>query len=504
MLPPDPSAPREPLRRRLQQASFAVAIAGLVAVVALYASGGFVVSVLGVEIRAHRPLRALWLFALGAVAFVALGGRFSDARSNPAAAFRELLAAWERHVRPRLPSPQRTAIAVALTVVAIGAVFGTKSAGGADSHGYVSQATEIWLAGRLFIDQPFVTDVPWPNANETFAPLGYKAVLHDGVPALVPTYSPGLPLLFAAVKAIAGWDAMYFVGPILGGVLVLSTYSIGRRFCSPGAGLIGALLVASSPAVLFMLMPPMTDVPVAAMWAASFCLLMGHSSGHAFAAGLTSAIAILIRPNLAPLAAIAGAYYLPELLRRESRGLGIRRVLLFGFGLFPGVLAVAALNDIWYGSPLLSGYGRLSDLFSWSHIAPNAWRYLTWTLETQTPVALLGVLALLLPARWLWPGVDERRRVVAAALFVVFVFAQYLAYLVFDAWWYLRFVLTAWPFMMVGVGAVAMAAWRQGGGAVRFVVVSAVGAVLLFQVGIVRDKPIFDQWSGERRYIAVA
>jgi hypothetical protein len=481
-----------------------MALAGLVAVPALYVSGGFEVWLFGVEIRAHRPLRALWLFAFGSVAFVALGGRLTAAGRNASASFHGLIAAWDRHVWPRLPSPRTVVVATALTVSLLGAIYATKSAGGADAYGYVSQATDIWLAGRLFIDQPFVAEVPWPRARDTFMPLGYKAVFHDEVPSLVPTYSPGLPLIFAAIEAVAGWDAMFLVVPILGGLLVLATYGIGCRLGSVGAGLIGAMLVACSPAVLFMLMPPMTDVPVAAVWAAACYLLMGRGAPHALAAGLASAVAVMIRPNLVPLAAIAWAYYLPEVIARESRGRGIRRASLFTLGLLPGVVAIGVLNTIWYGSPWLSGYGRLSDLFAWSHIAPNFWRYGAWLGETQSAVAFVGLAAVLIPARWLWPGLVERRRLVTAALFVYAMWAQYLAYLVFDAWWYLRFLLTAWPFMMVGVGAAAMAMWRWGGRSTRLVVAGGVASVLLFQAGVVRDKPIFNQWSGERRYIAVA
>ena len=415
-----------------------------------------------------------------------------------------LIRTWDRHVWRRLPSPRVTVLATAVVVSALGGIFATRSAGGADAYGYVSQATDLWQRGRLFVDQPFAAEVPWPRGRETFMPLGYQAVARDGVPSLVPIYSPGLPLIFAAVNGLAGFDAMYLVVPFFGGLLVLATYGIGRRLGSTGAGLIGAMLVAASPAVLFMLMPPMTDVPVAAAWAATFYLLTGGSARHALGAGLTGAVALLIRPNLAPLAAIAGLYYLPPLFASATRGRAFRHGVLFSLGLLPGAVAVGFLNNTWYGSPFLSGYGRLSDLFGWAHLGPNLGRYLTWLVESQSPVALVGMAALLIPARWLWPGLAERRRLVIAALFVYSTWAQYLAYLVFDAWWYLRFLLTAWPFMMAGVGAAAMAFWRPGGRLVRTAVAAGIATLLLFQVRVVGEVTIFNQWSGERRYIAVA
>jgi hypothetical protein len=423
---------------------------------------------------------------------------------NVTAAFEWIGTSWDRYVIRWVPSARLTVAAVSLLIVLLGAIYGTRSAGGADAYGYVSQATDIWLAGRLFIDQPFADEVPWPRARDTFMPLGYKGVFHDEVPSLVPIYSPGLPLIFAAVKGAAGLDAMYLVVPLFGGLLVLATYGIGCRLGSPAAGFIGAMLVAASPAVLFMLMPPMTDVPVAAAWAAVFYLLTGGTGRHALAAGMTSAAAVLIRPNLVPLAAFAGLYYLPALLSRTARGAAVRRALLFALGLLPGVLTVGFLNDTWYGSPFLSGYGRLSDLFAWEHIGPNARNYLTWLVESQSPAALAGMAALLVPTRWLWPGLTERRRLILAALIVYSTWAQYLAYLVFEAWWYLRFLLTAWPFMMIGVGAIAMTLWNRGGRLLRAAAAVGVASLLLFQLGVVGEVTIFNQWSGERRYIAVA
>jgi hypothetical protein len=497
------SRPESPRRRLLRHAAFTVALMGLAGVPLLYVTGGFELHISGVEIRAHRPLRALWIFAAGAIAFVALGGRPALAWRNVLHSFERLIGAWDRAVARWLPSPRTATFAMALGVFLLGAIFATKSAGGADAYGYVSQA-DLWLEGRLAIAQPFAGEVPWPRGRDTFMPLGYKATVRDDIPSIVPIYSPGLPLIFAVVKAIGGHDALFYVVPLLGGLLVLATYGIGCRLGSPGAGLIGAALVATSPAVLFMLMPPMTDVPVAAAWAGAFYLLTGPGARNALVAGVVSGIAVMIRPNLVPLAAVAGCYHLPDLFKRESRGRALLLAALFSLGVLPGVIAVGAINDNLYGSPFLSGYGRLSDLFAWEHIVPNVRRYLIWLVQTHSPVAVAGLIALALPFSWLWSDLRDRRRVVTAALFVFSTWAQYVAYLVFDAWWYLRFLLTAWPFMMVGAGVVAMGIWQPGGRLARAAVVAGVVLQLLFQAGVVADVPVFDQWRGERRYITAA
>jgi hypothetical protein len=509
MTPSELSANRRESRTRrvLRDAGFTLALSGLAGIPLLYLTGGFELHVFGVEIRAHRPQRALWVSAAGAIVFVVFSGRPGAAWRNLLQSFESLYGAWDRAVVPWLPSPRTATIAIALGVFLLGAIFATKSAGGADAYGYVSQA-DLWLEGRLAIAQPFAGEVPWPRGRDTFMPLGYKATVRDDIPSIVPIYSPGLPLIFAVVKAIGGHDALFYVVPLLGSLLVLATYGIGCRLGSPGAGLIGAALVATSPAVLFMLMWPMTDVPVAAAWAAAFYLLTGPGARNAFAAGVVSGVAVMVRPNLVPLAAFAGCYYLPDLFRHESRGRAVRLAVLFTLGVLPGVIAVGAINNNLYGSPFLSGYGRLSDLFAWEHIRFNVRRYLIWLVQTHSPVAVAGLIALALPFAWLWPGVRERRRVVIAALFVFSTWAQYVVYVVFDEWWYLRFLLTAWPFMMVGAGVVAMGIWHPGGRLARTAVVAGVVLQLLFQTGVVVEMPAFDQWHGqwrmERRYITAA
>ena len=97
---------------------------------------------------------------------------------------------------------------------------------------------------------------------------------------------------------------MFLVTPLSGALLVWITFAIGRRLVSDAVGLAAAWLVATSPAVLAMLVSPMSDVPAAAFWAVAMYFTLGSSSRSALMAGLAASAAILIRPNLAPLAAI--------------------------------------------------------------------------------------------------------------------------------------------------------------------------------------------------------
>ena len=94
---------------------------------------------------------------------------------------------------------RRVAIVLAIITLILGIRFGTFVASGADSYGYVSQA-DLWLRHSLVVDQPLGRDAPWPDATWTLAPLGYRPGDQRGT--MVPTYSPGLPMLMAVFKAI--------------------------------------------------------------------------------------------------------------------------------------------------------------------------------------------------------------------------------------------------------------------------------------------------------------
>src|SRR5262245_3672514 len=181
------------------------------------------------------------------------------------------------------------ALLLAAIAIAAGLHFGTFAASGADSYGYVSQA-DLWLQRRLIIDQPLGRDAPWRYATLSLAPLGYSPGDHRGT--MVPIYPPGLPLLMAAFKALAGDTAKYVVVPLLGGLTVWLTYLLGVRLAGPVAGTLGALALLVSPAFFFQLMWPMSDVPVTFWWLASILLALEAGWLPALGSGVACAAAI--------------------------------------------------------------------------------------------------------------------------------------------------------------------------------------------------------------------
>lgn len=497
---------RSPLRLRrplVRVSMVALVCASLVWALWLVAFGGFDVTVLGVRIRSQDPRRLGLIAGLASIGFFLAGGAI------PVAAIVERLRGWLAPVARR---PGVIALGVAALSVIMAVAGGTRIAGASDAYGYVSQA-DLWIDGNLKVRQPWVGQVPWPNREWTFTPLGYRPVEQNGEWSIVPTYSPGLPMLLGLTKLVGGQCALFAVTPLLAGLAVLATYGLGRRLGSSSIGLVGAWLLATSPIVVDM-MEPLTDVPVMAAWSLAFYFLLGSGARSATAGGLFAALAILIRPNLFLLAAPMTAWFF---VRRMPERAGVRARLpaagLFAGCVLLGIAAVALINQHLYGSPATSGYGRFEDQFAWRRVLPNLGRYFSWFVATQTPIALLGIGAILVPVRRLWPGVADRTVFAVIGLFVVILWGQYAAYLEFDSWGYLRLLLSSWPFFMLGLAAVFVAASRlgrggpgrrspvvgnRGEGATRWIVGVLVIALGLWNLHVAERNGAFDQRQAAR------
>ena len=469
--------------KTLRRALIAAACTAAAWSAALVLFGGFNARVFGVAIRSRNPDRAVVIACIALAGYFVAGGRLQRETvrrlgSRASAVF---------HALVRHPGVVVATLAAAVTITV--AAASTRIAGGADAYGYVSQA-DLWLAGDLVIKQPWVAEVPWPNAEWSFSPLGYRPAEPPGQWAIVPTYSPGLPLLFAGAKLLGGQCALFAVVPLLTGLGVLVTYSLGKRLVSPWGGVIAAWLVATSPVVIGIALEPLTDVPVMTVWTIGIYVLLARIGGRLSPAiaGLAAGIAILIRPNLVPLSIPLALWYM---IRRQTDGESrFVSTALFALGALPAILLIAFLNKRLYGSPLSSGYGTLNDLYSWSHIGPNLQRYFAWFMFAETPVALAGLAALLVPAKRLWTSATDLRIVPVLALFVALLWGQYLAYEVYDSWGFLRFLLPSWPLIMAGVAAVLVAASDAWLARLPPVVARTVLALLIALLGVWTFSPL--------------
>ena len=105
----------------------------------------------------------------------------------------------------------------------------------------------------------------------------------------------------ALPHAVAGTTGAVLVVVLSTGVAVWATGALAWRLGGGVAALIAATLVATSPTFLYHAFQPMSDVPVTAAWIV--CWLQVARAAPA-SGGLAAAVATLIRPNLAPLAAV--------------------------------------------------------------------------------------------------------------------------------------------------------------------------------------------------------
>lgn len=454
---------------------------------AVAATGGGEWAVGPLRVRAHEPWRLVGagVLLLGVSAWLG-GRRFTLA----------LEQAWADRDRYAVIA----AAAAAVGAAAAGLVWGTRAAGGADAYGYVSQAL-LWLEGVPIQPQPLAAAVPWPQADWSLSPLGYRPGLQPGV--IVPTYAPGLPLTMALAAALGGPGAVFIVVPLLGAAAVWLAYLVGRQYASGASGAAAAVLLATSPAFLYQVVQPMSDVPVTAWW---LLALWGAAAHRPLVAGTGAALAVLTRPNLAPAAAVV---MLAVLVHPCSGTPGARSRARAALACaVPIVLAAAFLawlNTRLYGSPLASGYGAASELFSSANVFSNAVRYARWLVETHTPLVWLCLAAPLagvvakpstaapVPLRHAWIGLG-----IAAA-----VIACYLPYAVFEEWWYLRFLLPAIAVMLVLSASVGFRLVSFAPAVARApLVVTGVGLLAAFYVSTAVGREAFDLRRFESRYLA--
>jgi hypothetical protein len=473
--------------------AIAAALAGLIATAAavwaavLVVSGGLpAFTIAGVRVSSNDPWRPLAAAVLAAALMVWIAG--------PRGAYnliRRALAAW---------TPARIACLLALATTAIGLTFNSWTASGPDSYAYVSQAA-LWRSGTLRLPVPLAARAPWPDAIATFATPGYRPA-PDGSPALVPVTAPGLPLAMAAAQTIAGHAAAFVLTPIAGGLLVLLTFLTGRRVHSSRVGLVAAWLVATSPAALYMLMWPMTDIPAAAATALMIWGLLGTSTGAGAAAGLAAAAGLMIRPNFVLIAA-AGWIWLSVDVARAPGGPGRwRRLAAFTIAAAPGEAIVMLVNLTSYGAIFASGYGAVDNLLSWRHVRTNLGRYVGW-LAGSSPIGLAGLATLAVPRSRLWPTPAARRAGWLLLATTAAAWSVYLAYTEFVDWWYLRFLLPAWPALFIAAALLAESGFRRGAWIRR---ATAVAIALCGVAGVMtaRDRGIFNLGRTERRYATIA
>ena len=374
------------------------------------------------------------------------------------------------------------ALVVAIVLATFGVVRGTWAVGGSDSSCYALMA-QAFAAGHLQPASALAADAPWPNPSLTLAPGGFiPSPMHAN--AASPICTPGMSVLMAPLAAVFGQDAIFWLTPIAAAALVMFAFVIGRQLAGGMAGATAAILTATSPIVLYQTVQPMNDILTAALWLGAIAL--GRRSAIA---GVMIGMAIFVRPNLAPLAAVLALIPFIQYGINRQAGRALAQMIA---GSLPGAVAVLWLNHALYGSVIGSGYGAAADLFSVGHVSDNLSNYSRALYQTQHIVPAVALLAPLV-----FDGI-KRKGAVLLLGFAAVETAIYLFYTPFPEWWYLRFLIPAIVVLLILASAatVQILSRNMMGGVIPII------AVILGIVGTraAGDRQAFELQRMEARY----
>ncbi len=444
-------------------------------------TGGFRIEVGSIRISSRNASRIFLFAALPA----ALAWRL---------AYRDRLEVWlqSRHGLLRTLGVL-SAAAAALGIMAAGVLHGSRTAAASDPSGYVSQSA-LWARGNLKIDQQFASTLPWPEASQSLTPLGYR-IAPDG--AMVPTYAarrsaadgPGTPVW--RLRSLPGGADLRRAAR----ALHLSAWPSHLRHRGRNDRRDSGRLQSRRR----------VHVAGADGRRAGGNVLGGCAGGRGRRVGSTgarwpellTAIAILIRPNLVPLAVFPWLMVMVRTPQWRDRAI---RTALFAAASIPGALGVAWVNNTLYGSPLTSGYGDLGPGFALGYAATNIRNYSAWWLESQGPFAFV-----FLAAFWFWrKGGPMLREFLVLVGFALSLWLLYLFYLPFEAWWFLRFLVPAVPIVfLLCADAVARAAGASA--TVRVAALAAFTVIVVSHVTrFIETRDVLGIGRGEQRYVEPA
>ena len=285
---------------------------------------------------------------------------------------------------------------------------------------------------------------------------------------------------------------MSVLGALAAGVVC---YFCAREMeISPILAAMGAAALAVSPLFLYTAFIPLSDTIATAWCGAAFLAAMKarRGSGWALACGGAFSVAVLVRP--------ANIILLPALMLVIWDW---RRLWWAGVGAVPGAALNAIYNHVMYGSALSSGYGPIFAIFNRRFFGPSLANYRD-TLPSALPLMFIGLLLLpVLPWRK-WP------RELGACVLWLFTFLLFYSFYEFtqQTWWFLRFILPAFPAaVLLGCSGLDAALnrlpvrWRQAGRIATGVLVFAGSTAACVQVARERHFMLLKEY--QQPYVAV-
>jgi hypothetical protein len=243
---------------------------------------------------------------------------------------------------------------------------------------------------------------------------------------------------------IAGWEyGPFLVPPMIGLLSILLIYLAGLELGLPrGFSIAGAIMLAASPTFILYSMQPMSDA-VAMFWSLAAILAALRSrkrDGWALFAGVAFSMAFLTR--------LSSMLLLVPIL--FSLRLRFKNVLFFILGGMPLAAIFFTYNIVTHSHPLLTGYWMTGhqNLIKTAGFTDRFKFYHHWIMVTMGPLPLLG---------WLVVAdrkVEWRNRAILLSWFGAF-FLLYSCYDIYREWWYTRFLLPAYPAMILGALLIA-------------------------------------------------
>lgn len=371
--------------------------------------------------------------------FLALAGRWLDC------------CLGRRSLMPARAAFRLVTLGVAGVAFACAVARSTYVGTASDTAAYVA-ISEMWRRSELVRPSPLQLLGGVPRREGASTALGLRPGMQSGTD--VPAYPAGWPMLMASAWAATGTPlSAYVVTPALYGLLLATAAALANYRCASAApGLFAAAILAGMPALFFSAIEPMSDVPAAALWTLSWYLALSETSSAGLAAGACVALAILIRPNLAPLAFVPLGLLLRPAFQRPRRA---APALAFTAMASAGVGLLLALQSVVYGSWSESAYPGASGFFALKHVGINLQNY-SRMLAAQFGLPTIMVLAAGAFASLRWPDrADPVAR--AGASFVLLNAMLYVAYLPMDQWPFIRFLYPG----IVGVAVIAARGWYR-------------------------------------------
>jgi hypothetical protein len=336
--------------------------------------------------------------------------------------------------------------------------FVSPYAGGSDSSGYLNFA-RLLTHGDLLAP---VRVLPGFSVTEfgtdAYQPQGFK-IHADSDGTMSPTYPIGFPMHIALATFLIGSENAVALINILLALAGLALMYASCRYLklSPVWSAGATVALAVCPYFVNSALQPMSDLP-AMTWVLGTLYTAMRSRERpvwAILCGAVASMALLVRPSNLLLS-------LPLLV---AFGLSPARYALGLLGALPGMLFAGYVYWRLYGSlPFWhsTGYGSPKQIFavftadesqpfSIAYFRHHASHFVFWILTYLGPLVLCAMLLPLFP----------RGRSRGWAMHAVWFAVLFLSYALFqpagEAWWYLRYLLPAFPsLILLGTGGLSL------------------------------------------------